>query len=931
MKSSNLKAQENKHISLTNSKYINQNKYPKSKIKSNTRYISNINNKGNNNHLLYKSENKSGYNQLIFPSFSPNNDLLLIKNAQQKNSYQNYKINQQKNGVNIPLKNSLNWNNIGYKEVKFKNNFENKTSGLNNNNDLLKSYNELNNYGTNANNLGFHNTYNINSNTNNKNKTITKSNTNINNKKNNILLNNNYQNKIITNKNNVNNNNNNLYSKKIFSNNILDNGKGILVNSYSVSPNNNYNYISKFNEPYNINKSTELNPIFNSTNKKYQKQAIRNNRINENNSLYDYYKNLIKIQNARNGVQSRIVKNRINDEDNIKNIRKIQAVWKGVYVRELMSYYWSFNKFQNNIEKILDNHYKMNFFNNLKKFNKNKEEQKENGINIATEINSNKRQNELINEYNNILKKFNDYKNDNEKKKNYEFIIDKNDNFDIINYENKYKNKNNNNDDTIKLRSVNKNNKNLIISYDDYLKHFNNNLKIINNEEINLDKIKKKYVYDIGNNNYFTLKTEIIPKQKVEEKKVESNREFKDNEIKKENFFDILKIKKIKNFDNNNIYIENNTCFDIFSEKKSKDEHINELNENNQNNEDNKINNTHFEEFDNYYDLKNEKIKKNQEINIFNNDRFVIIQTKSEENKEKENKNQLLLPSNANDLFYKGTQKEKIDKNTETMNLSNLIEPNKNTELIYYGIIKEEIQDITKVDESIETMNLINLIKPNKNCELKYEGKIKEEIVKIDETTETMNIINLIKPNKNSELKYEGIIKENNIINNINNRLDYNSINEIDKGEALEINPFEIKRTKSNIIITYENDIEVLINKNDAFKAKAKQKMIKIILPIRLKSILVKSIRKKIFFKLIKQAHKICFFIHINKILFNYDKKMKKEGIKKLKENSNNVKLKIIIEKEIAKYEMRKIMNKYVDNKLNKGLIELANMIINNK
>ena len=68
-----------------------------------------------------------------------------------------------------------------------------------------------------------------------------------------------------------------------------------------------------------------------------------------------------------------------------------------------MSYYWSFNKFQNNIEKILDNHYKMNFFNNLKKFNKNKEEQKENGINIAREINSNKRQNELINEYNCIF------------------------------------------------------------------------------------------------------------------------------------------------------------------------------------------------------------------------------------------------------------------------------------------------------------------------------------------------------------------------------------------------------------------------------------------------------------------------------------------------------------------------------------------------
>ena len=219
----------------------------------------------------------------------------------------------------------------------------------------------------------------------------------------------------------------------------------------------------------------------------------------------------------------------------------------------------------------------------------------------------------------------------------------------------------------------------------------------------------------------------------------------------------------------------------------------------------------------------------------------------------------------------------------------------------------------------------------NEINELKKE-KIKEEIVKIDETTETMNIINLIKPNKNSELKYEGIIKENNIINNINNRLDYNSINEIDKGEALEINPYEIKRTKSNIIIAYENDIEVLINKNDAFKSKAKQKMIKIILPIRLKSILVKSIRKKIFFKLIKQAHKICFFIHINKILFNYDKKMKKEGIKKLKENSNNIKLKIIIEKEIDRdfpYELG-IDLKYIET-LDKGSFGTVLHVFDNK
>ena len=91
-------SKEQKPISYSNSKYVNMNKYPQNILKVNNRYISNTNNPNNeyNNKLLYKSEIKSGHNQMVFPSFSPNNDLLLIKNAQQKNSYQNYKVNQKK-------------------------------------------------------------------------------------------------------------------------------------------------------------------------------------------------------------------------------------------------------------------------------------------------------------------------------------------------------------------------------------------------------------------------------------------------------------------------------------------------------------------------------------------------------------------------------------------------------------------------------------------------------------------------------------------------------------------------------------------------------------------------------------------------------------------------------------------------------------------
>ena len=40
---------------------------------------------------------------------------------------------------------------------------------------------------------------------------------------------------------------------------------------------------------------------------------------------------------------------------------KIQAVWKGIYVRELMNYYWNFNTFQEKLEKIFDNYYKRYF------------------------------------------------------------------------------------------------------------------------------------------------------------------------------------------------------------------------------------------------------------------------------------------------------------------------------------------------------------------------------------------------------------------------------------------------------------------------------------------------------------------------------------------------------------------------------------------
>ena len=75
----------------------------------------------------------------------------------------------------------------------------------------------------------------------------------------------------------------------------------------------------------------------------------------------------------------------------------------------------------------------------------------------------------------------------------------------------------------------------------------------------------------------------------------------------------------------------------------------------------------------------------------------------------------------------------------------------------------------------------------------------------------------------------------------------YNLVNEIEKGDALEINPFEMRRTQNNndnIFISNENKIEFLNNKESIYSDKAKKNMMRIILPIKMKSIIREKVKK---------------------------------------------------------------------------------------
>ena len=709
MLTNSLNSKTKKVLTFQKNKYIN--KPLKNQIKVNTRY-SNIQNKSsaptatniyNNNQILYKSENKKGYNQMTIPTFSNNTDVLLV-NPNTFTSISKGKISTQ---------NSLNWNNIGFKEVKYRNNFSNNTYKpnllnnyfLNNKNHLFQSYNEYNNYGATAKNLGF---YNINSNIN----SVSKK-----------------------------NNNNILYSKK---NN--------LINSYAST-------------------------LTNSSN---QNNNLKNN--NKKQSLYEYYKNIIQIKNAREGVNSKIIKNRMTDEQNIKKINKIQAVWKGVYVRELMSYYWNFYKFQEKLENIFNNQYKINFFNELKK----------KGSNKNVKVNDN-----LLEEYNNILKAFNEYKRNAEKNKNNELNIEKN-NFEILKtnkiitseeiISNKYEEEK---EENIKLKTINKINKK------EFLQSKNNNLNIINNEQFLIDKIKKDAIFEI-NHGSFTLINN-IKKEKIiniENKNEEKNKIFLLESQKGFNY------EKNKGFNLTDLSIKNNNCLNIINKEK--------------------------------------KVKTIPESKKYLNN---------------------LLISNNSEFIIKNEEKEKCDKMTE---------------------ISDEL----------------NTIKTNEKI-----------IIKENDCLEYIKVRNH---------------KNNNITN-------YNSVNEIEKGDGLEINPYEIKRTKEKKnIISQQNNINVIVS-NNIISNKSKKNFMKIILPIKLKEILLRFIKKNFFLYLIKELKKISFISILVKIKLNKEKKLKKKGMEKLREKIMMIKLKKYFEREVGKYKIQILAKRYLFFRWKKGLIDLSKNIINNK
>jgi hypothetical protein len=236
-------------------------------------------------------------------------------------------------------------------------------------------------------------------------------------------------------------------------------------------------------------------------------------------------------------------------------------------------------------------------------------------------------------------------------------------------------------------------------------------------------------------------------------------------------------------------------------------------------------------------DISNKKI-------LSNNCENLIIDNK-ENNSLIKNNDKLIICDNDK-LNIEGKNTNKCDQITEITNEINIMEPDNHFQLIFNPANNKKESSENENNKKIEYENEIK-IESSVHNENEIENKT------ILKKSKQLEIINKIENN------IPGIIT-NSTENKNSKNINYNLVNEIEKGDALEINPFEMRRTQNNsdnIFISNENKIEFLNSKESIYNDKAKKNMMRIILPIKMKSIIKEKAKKMVYKYLIHNLKEI--------------------------------------------------------------------------
>ena len=586
--------------------------------------------------------------------------------------------------------------------------------------------------------------------------------------------------------------------------------------------------ISNNEEPY-VKKNLEI---------KTQKLRGKNNyKIPSNRPTIN---ELINLNYNNKGFS--VLQNKFNQKL-IKNVVKIQSNWRGYFTRETINNNINLIRFIVILGQNIKNKYMehiANVFNEMK-YLKVRSEKNENYDDLLKDYNL------LLNEYKKIEKELNRIKKIKTQKGNGGF-----DNLNIVNKENDFE------------------------ILDIYLESSKDDIK----QEIKEEKVKKE-ILELEKKERFNI---IGIKNKDEN----IEREIKEENIKKEIFepekkerFNIIGIKnKDENIERE--IEEENVKKEIFEPEKkerfniiaivNKEEIINQkIKEENLKKE--IFEPEHKEQFSIINIKKKEEIIKKEikeesvKKEIFEpeqKEQFSIINIKNIKAPEKESKLRAKYKKqNSENKNEKSEDKPIITKEPENKpEKKDLLIPESQTEMnielklqrkFIDNIVSDHNNDIIIIQTPV--INNQNLLENKKEINPKFKNEKLIIVKKINlninkpkekEKTEIINKKNYtIEKNniyiKKIKIKKKDEMTETNEEKN-NNQDNFNNKNEIEKNETLEINPKEMKKVEEKIDIKIKE-----FKPSKTFTEKAKNHMMKMILPIRLKGTLKEYIRKRTF------------------------------------------------------------------------------------
>ena len=795
-------------------------------MKANHKLVNKTTNFDNNN-LLYQYVSKNGYNEIVNPSLSGNNNYLVINNSyfgQNRNKKNKSNIGIKQNTVNLLDNCQSKWDNIGFKETKHHNR-------MNENFNLKKSYQDYPSQNDNnwmyAKNLGYFDSNYLS-------------------KSYNFMNSSDYYKHNVNNTYDKYNHHDNLYisqNEKLNHVNIPQINESQIYKKNKEPISNNKTNIKLALKKKNIlgkKKTEEDDKKFNKKNllPKFDNSINLDDNYNNNNILYKNYKKIGVVTKEKKG------RGRQFDDGGMKKIIKIQSVWKGKKVRELISYYFNLKKFIQLLYSKVNKVKKKTFLNNLrfihikkkpKPISLNNGKIKGESKNKINDEDNNKYSN-LLRYNNNIKKKLTELKDKciqvEEKGKNSEkFEIERNE----INIPHEVKEKN-------KSESI----------------KGDNNVNIYVNEN----------VPEVKDNQHFTRNINIINNTRflIENKPIIENKKNNYSEYKI-TCFNLALLRNIDNIPNKEINIKSE-----IPKNEEKNILLSSPQEGGKNNK--LLDNLSMEQQSNVNIIQNIIPKFNQKFfSKDNNIHINIAKTENSDNKQKEELN--------------------IDKNKIENIPSQLFTQFKNL-----NIDKKDNFFLEHKKEIIINDNLFH-------TEMDIKDSINDEII--------------------NKLRNENKPKtiDNNIIAE---KKDYNKMNEIEKCDTLGINPYEIKRTlnfeKKNSITT-ENSIQYI--------KKTKNQIMRVILPIKIKTIINKLVKKKLTPLLFCKLKTLSGISHLSSIEKKIKTANKMYFMWKLKDLWRFGIIRNYYENEMRRKKIKDLFIKYINCRWNKSLVEIAKEVNNNK